>query len=146
MKIVSIEDTAELKLMHHHWIPHVARTSISSEKGKERGQVDLFDLLRESMRQRPDYIILGEVRGKEAYVLFQGMASGHPSMGTMHAEDVKTMIKRLETPPINLSILAPGLLTSKLLAIYINGDLSKSLSGVRMHSSIALMPKEPKAS
>ena len=61
-----------------------------------------FTLLKESFRQRPDYVIVGEIRGKEAYVLFQGMASGHPSFGTMHAEDVKTMVRRLETPPINL--------------------------------------------
>ncbi|NCN38783.1 MAG: type II/IV secretion system ATPase subunit, partial [Candidatus Aenigmarchaeota archaeon] len=68
MKIVSIEDTAELKLLHPHWIPQVARTSVASSKERERGQIDLFDLLRESLRQRPDYIIVGEVRGKEAYV------------------------------------------------------------------------------
>jgi len=63
----------------------------------------LFTLLKESFRQRPDYVIVGEVRGAEAYVLFQGMASGHAGFGTMHAENVNTMIKRLESPPINLS-------------------------------------------
>jgi len=67
------------------------------------GEVTLFNLLKESFRQNPDYVIVGEVRGEEAYVLFQGMASGHPSFGTMHADSVETMIKRLETPPINLS-------------------------------------------
>ncbi|MDI6826129.1 MAG: ATPase, T2SS/T4P/T4SS family [Candidatus Aenigmarchaeota archaeon] len=75
MKIVSIEDTAELRLPHPHWVPHVARVPIATEEGKRKGEIDLFDLLKESMRQRPDYIILGEVRGKEAYVLFQQMAS-----------------------------------------------------------------------
>ncbi len=103
MKIVSIEDTAELKLFHPHWIPHVARTSISTDAGKEMGEVDLFDLLRESMRQRPDYIILGEVRGREAYVLFQQMATGHPSFATIHADSMEKLIDRLTTPPIDLS-------------------------------------------
>ena len=63
-KIVSIEDTAELRLPHPHWIPAVARESITEEGEKERGGVDLFDLLKVSFRQRPDYIIVGEVRGK----------------------------------------------------------------------------------
>ena len=67
------------------------------------GEVDLFDLLKNSFRQNPDYVIVGEVRGKEAFVLFQGMASGHSSISTMHADSVDTVIKRLETPPIELS-------------------------------------------
>jgi flagellar protein FlaI len=60
-------------------------------------------LLRASFRQNPDYVIVGEVRGKEASVLFQGMASGHSSIATIHADSVETVIKRLETPPIELS-------------------------------------------
>jgi flagellar protein FlaI len=60
-------------------------------------------LLRESFRQNPDYVIVGEVRGKEASVLFQGMASGHASLSTLHAESVETVIRRLQTPPIELS-------------------------------------------
>ena len=66
------------------------------------GEVSLFTLLKASFRQRPDYVIVGEIRGQEAFVLFQGAASGHPTMCTMHAEDVETMIRRLETPPISL--------------------------------------------
>ena len=116
LKIVSIEDTAELKLSHPHWIPHVARAPISTEKGKERGQVDLFDLLKESMRQRPDFIILGEVRGKEAYVLFQQMATGHPSLATIHADSMEKLVDRLTTPPINLS---PSLIESLDLIIFL---------------------------
>ena len=63
----------------------------------------MFSLLRASFRQAPDYVIVGEVRGKEASVLFQGMASGHSSISTIHADSVDTLIKRLETPPIELS-------------------------------------------
>ncbi|MFH1358610.1 MAG: type II/IV secretion system ATPase subunit [archaeon] len=99
-RVVSIEDTRELNLSRENWLPSVARMSFGSQK---IGEVDLFSLLKNSFRQNPDYVIVGEVRGKEAFVLFQGMASGHSSVGTIHADSVDTLIKRLETPPIELS-------------------------------------------
>jgi len=99
-RVVSIEDTRELNLPRENWLPSVARGATGAEGV---GEVDLFTLLRASFRQNPDYVIVGEVRGKEAYVLFQGMASGHSSISTMHADSVDTVIKRLETPPIELS-------------------------------------------
>jgi flagellar protein FlaI len=104
-KIVSIEDTRELNLQHENWIPSVSRVGFGVPEigGKRYGEVTLFELLKESFRQNPDYVIVGEVRGKEAYVMFQGMASGHPSMGTIHAGSVEDVIKRLEMPPIELS-------------------------------------------
>jgi len=102
MKIVSIEDTNEIVLPHQHWVSQVARVPVATEHGKARGEIDLFDLLRESLRQRPDYIIVGEVRGKEAYVLFQQMATGHYSLATIHAESMEKLIDRLITPPIEL--------------------------------------------
>jgi flagellar protein FlaI len=105
-KVVSIEDTRELSLPHENWIPGVARTGFS---GTGVGEVTMFELLRESFRQNPDYLIVGEIRGKEAYVMFQAMASGHPSMATMHAGSIDDVIKRLQTHPINLSA---GLLES----------------------------------
>ncbi len=110
-RIVSIEDTRELSLLHENWLPSVARSGVGLADlvGRKYGEVTLFDLLKESFRQNPDYVIVGEVRGKEAYVLFQGMASGHPSFGTMHASSVDTMIRRLITPPISLS---PSLVNS----------------------------------
>ena len=97
LKIVSIEDTPELRLPHSHWVPEVSRTPIAEE-----GKIDMFELLRESLRQRPDYIIVGEVRGKEAYVLFQQMAVGHPGMSTLHADSFQKLVDRLTTPPISL--------------------------------------------
>ncbi|MEE9406260.1 MAG: type II/IV secretion system ATPase subunit [Candidatus Aenigmarchaeota archaeon] len=100
LKVVSIEDTAELRLSLPHWIPHVARSPLS-EKGKV-GEVTLFDLLKSSLRQRPDYLVLGEVRGREAFVLFQQIATGHPAMATMHAASIPQLIDRLITPPISL--------------------------------------------
>lgn len=105
-RVVSIEDTRELNLPRENWLPSVARTSFGEGKV---GEVDLFSLLKNSFRQNPDYVIVGEVRGAEAFVLFQGMASGHSSISTMHADSVNTLIKRLETPPIELS---PSLLNT----------------------------------
>jgi flagellar protein FlaI len=104
-KIVSIEDTRELNIPHENWIPAVSRSGfgVPDITGKSYGEVTLFELLKESFRQNPDYVIVGEVRGKEAYVMFQGMASGHPSIGTIHAGSVEDVIKRLETPPIEIS-------------------------------------------
>lgn len=98
-RVVSIEETREINLPRENWLPAVARPSIGTGKV---GEVDLFSLLKSSFRQNPDYLIVGEVRGKEAFVLFQGMASGHSSLSTMHADSVDTLIRRLQTPPIEL--------------------------------------------
>jgi archaeal flagellar protein FlaI len=99
-RVVSIEDTRELNLPRENWLPSVSR-SATGVGGL--GEIDLYSLLKASFRQNPDYVIVGEVRGKEASVLFQGMASGHSSIATIHADSVETVIKRLETPPIELS-------------------------------------------
>jgi len=99
-RVVSIEDTRELNLPRENWLPSVVRSATGAGNV---GEIDLFTLLKSSVRQNPDYVIVGEVRGEEAYVLFQGMASGHSSISTIHAYSVDTVIQRLETPPINLS-------------------------------------------
>jgi len=101
LKIVSVEDTAELNLPHENWIPSVVRTGFGSEGGGV-GAITLFDLLKAAVRQRPDYIIVGEVRGEEAYTLFQAMATGHLGMSTVHAESVDAVIHRLESEPMNI--------------------------------------------
>lgn len=103
-RVVSIEDTRELNLRHENWLPAVSRAGAgnASITGEKHGEVSLFDLLKESLRQRPDYIIVGEIRGKEAFVLFQGMATGHPSFGTFHAESANSVVKRLMMQPISL--------------------------------------------
>ncbi len=97
---VFVHNTRELNLPRENWLPSVVRSATGAGNV---GEIDLFTLLKSSFRQNPDYVIVGEVRGKEAYVLFQGMASGHSSISTMHADSVDTVIKRLETPPIELS-------------------------------------------
>jgi flagellar protein FlaI len=101
MKIVSVEDTQELNLPHENWIPSVVRTGFGHEERKS-GSITLFDLLKVAVRQRPDYIIVGEVRGEETYTLFQAMATGHLGMSTIHAESVEAVINRLESEPMNI--------------------------------------------
>jgi len=101
MKVVSVEDTQELNLPHENWIPSVVRLGFGHED-RRSGTITLFDLLKAAVRQRPDYIIVGEVRGEEAYTLFQAMATGHLGMSTIHAESVEAVINRLESEPMNI--------------------------------------------
>ncbi len=101
LKIVSVEDTAELNLPHENWIPSVVRTGFEYDE-KGTGAITLFDLLKAAVRQRPDYLIVGEVRGAEAYTLFQAMATGHLGMGTIHGESVSSVIHRLSSEPMNI--------------------------------------------
>jgi len=98
-KIISLEDTRELKLPHPNWIPGVTRDSFTAD---ERGAVDMYDLLKAALRQRPEYLLVGEVRGKEALTLFQAMSTGHTTFSTMHADSVPSAIHRLENPPISV--------------------------------------------
>ena len=97
-KIVTIEDTRELMLPHENWIPGVTRDAFHGEKGA----VDMYDLLRAALRQRPEYIIVGEVRGREALTLFQAMSTGHTTYSTLHADSISSAIHRLENPPIGV--------------------------------------------
>ncbi len=104
MKIVSIEDTPEINLPHENWIQSVTRTGfgLSSKEAGGTADVNLFDLLRAAVRQRPDYIIVGEVRGAEAYTLFQAMSTGHLGFCTVHSDSVDSVIHRLESEPMNI--------------------------------------------
>jgi flagellar protein FlaI len=101
MKIVSVEDTQEINLPHENWIPSVVRSGFKGDE-RQSGTITLFDLLKAAVRQRPDYIIVGEVRGEEAYTLFQAMATGHLGMCTIHAESADAVINRLESEPMNI--------------------------------------------
>lgn len=99
-KIISIEDTHELVLHHLNWIGSVTRESFS--KNTSAREIDMYELLRQALRQRPEYIIVGEIRGKEAMTLFQAMNTGHTTYSTMHADSINTVISRLEGDPINV--------------------------------------------
>ncbi|WP_235019657.1 type II/IV secretion system ATPase subunit [Natrialba sp. INN-245] len=96
-KVLTIEDTRELQLYHDNWLSSVTRES--THEGK---QVTMYDLLRSALRHRPEYIVVGEVRGEEAITLFQAMNTGHTTYSTMHADSVQTVINRLENEPINV--------------------------------------------
>src|SRR5208337_1876120 len=97
-KVVSIEDTREITLYHDNWIASVTREALT-EGGNA---IDMFDLLRAAMRQRPEFIIVGEVRGAEAQTLLQAMNTGHTTFSTMHAGSVDAAIHRLESEPLNV--------------------------------------------
>jgi flagellar protein FlaI len=99
-KIVSIEDTREVELPQRNWIASVTRPSFA-EDGK--GDIDEFDLLEAALRQRPEYIVMGEVRGEEGRTLFQIMSTGHTTLTTFHADSVGEVLKRFTTDPINVS-------------------------------------------
>jgi flagellar protein FlaI len=100
-KVVTIEDTPELRLPIENWVQLVSRPSYAAGESRA-GEITLFDLVRVSLRYRPDIIAVGEVRGEEAYVLFQAIATGHGGVTTIHAEDIDSMIKRLKSPPMNI--------------------------------------------
>ncbi|MCY3411669.1 MAG: type II/IV secretion system ATPase subunit [Candidatus Heimdallarchaeota archaeon] len=103
LKVVSIEDTAEINLAHENWIPSVSREGFgSSEHGEAKGTISMYELLRAAMRQRPDYIVVGEIRGGEAYTLFQAISTGHAGFGTIHGESTAGVISRLESEPMNV--------------------------------------------
>ncbi len=105
MKIVSIEDTRELNLPHENWVPSLTRAGFGAKNlvsGKAPGEIDMFDLLAAALRQRPQYLMVGEVRGAEAFIVFQAMATGKTCYTTFHAESVSAMVHRMENPPISL--------------------------------------------
>ena len=97
-KIVSIEDTPELQVPHPNWLREVTR----GKPGEGNSSVTMFDLLRAALRQRPNIIIIGEIRGEEGAIAFQAMQTGHACMATFHAASVEKMIQRLTGNPINI--------------------------------------------
>jgi len=123
-KVVSIEDTREVNLPHENWIPGATRSGTGDRgpDGKAAGELDMFDLVRAALRQRPNYIIVGEVRGKETYTMFQAMATGHTTYSTMHADSVKSMVNRLENPPINTPRILLSALNNVVIQIQARTD------------------------
>jgi flagellar protein FlaI len=95
-KVLTIEDTAELQVPHKNWIREV----VQSTKAETGGAVTMFDLLRAALRQRPNEIMVGEIRGAEGNIAFQAMQTGHSVMATFHAASVEKLIQRLTGDPI----------------------------------------------
>jgi len=98
-KIVSIEDTPELQVPHDNWLREVAKTPGPDDKG---AAVTMFELLKAALRQRPNYIIVGEIRGTEGSIAFGAMQTGHAVMSTFHASNVEKVIQRLTGDPIKI--------------------------------------------
>lgn len=96
-KVISIEDTAEVQLPHPNWVRELTR-----DTGNKESSVSMFDLLRAALRQRPNYIIVGEIRGVEASIAFQAMQTGHPVLSTFHAASVERVVQRLTGEPIKI--------------------------------------------
>lgn len=96
-KVVTIEDTPELTLPHSNWITEATR-----DTGSEASSVTMFDLLKAALRQRPNYILVGEIRGAEGNIAFQAMQTGHPVISTFHAANMVSLIQRLSNDPINI--------------------------------------------
>ena len=99
MKIITVEEVPEINLPHKNWVRLVTRQSYGAEKINE---ITLFDLVKATLRMRPDYLIVGEIRGEEAYVLFQAVNTGHSGISTMHAESFEAAVNRLMSPPMNI--------------------------------------------
>jgi len=143
-KIVSIEDTAELNLLHPNWTQSITRSGFGGEaalskasgngsgKGGTAGDIELYDLLTAALRQRPEYIVVGEVRGSEAFTLFQAISVGHPCLGTIHAGSMKELISRIESNPMNVPI---GLFSSVDNVIF-NSMVKKGEHYIRRASRI----------
>ncbi len=131
LKIVSVEDTAELNLPHENWIPSIVRSSFRQHKGGT-GAITLFDLLKAAVRQRPDYIIVGEIRGEEAYTLFQALATGHLGLSTIHGESANAVINRLESEPMNI----PRPLLTMIDAIMV--QLRTEIEGIPARRALAV--------
>ena len=142
-KIVSIEDTAELNLMHPNWTQSITRTGFGGEaalskasgngSGKDgAGNIELYDLLTAALRQRPEYIVVGEVRGSEAFTLFQAISVGHPCLGTIHAGSMKELLSRVESNPMNV----PRSLFSSVDNIIFNSMVKKGEHYIRRASRI----------
>jgi flagellar protein FlaI len=115
----SIEDVPELKIPVRGWEPLIARHAYFMDD--KQFEVSLFDLVKVAMRKRPDYIVVGEIRGEEAYVLFQAAATGHGCMCTMHADSIASAIKRLSSPPMNVSPIYIPLMNCAIVLRKIEG-------------------------
>jgi len=123
-KIVTIEDTPELTLPHKNWTREVSKGSGAGEG--EGGDVTMFDLLKSALRQRPNQILVGEIRGVEGAVAFGAMQTGHPVLSTFHAASVEKLIQRLTGNPINI----PKTYVDNLNLVFIQSAVRRPGGGV----------------
>lgn len=98
-KLFSVEDVAEININHDNWFTLISRSGFGL--GGE-GEIGMYDLIKAGVRHRPDYLVVGEIRGSEAYVMFQAMATGHGGLCTMHADSLESAVKRLQQKPMDI--------------------------------------------
>lgn len=98
-RIVTIEDTPELNLPYDQWDSLVTRYTYSDYEGED---IDIYKLAKFALRRRPDYFVIGEIRGEEARVFIHAAGSGHAALATFHADSPESALQRLRSSPINL--------------------------------------------
>jgi flagellar protein FlaI len=102
LKIITVEEVSELNPPHENWVSLTSRKNYAYTTSS-KASIELFDLVKLSLRYRPDYIIVGEVRGEEAFTLFQAIATGHGGLCTLHADSLDNAVKRLTSEPMNIA-------------------------------------------
>lgn len=138
-KVVSIEDTPEVKVPHKNWTTEVTRPASAGSK------VDIFDLVRAALRQRPNLIIVGEIRGEEASMAFQAMQTGHPLAATFHAGSIKAFVNRMTGKPINIPPAFIALLDLIIIQMAVfdkNGRLLRRVMSI--NEMVDYLPKKDK--
>ncbi|MCE9616786.1 MAG: type II/IV secretion system ATPase subunit [Nitrosarchaeum sp.] len=123
-KIFSVEDVAEINIKHENWFSLVARTGFGPSG---EGEIGLYDLIKSGVRHRPDYIVVGEIRGSEAYVMFQAMATGHGGLCTMHADSLESAGKRLQQKPMDIPPSYLSLMNCAIIIRRVKGQDGKSI-------------------
>jgi len=130
-KLFSVEDVAEINLPHDNWFSLISRAGYGSN---DEGEIGLYELIKSGVRHRPDYIIVGEIRGSEAYVMFQAMATGHGGLCTMHADSFESASKRLQQKPMSIP---PAYLSLMNCALVIKRVKEKK-SGISIRRAISI--------
>ncbi len=126
-KIMTAEDTPEVLPPHDNW-----QQLITRDRGESESSVTMYDLLKAGLRSRPNYIIVGEIRGAEGAVAFQAMQTGHPTMATFHASSVAKLIQRFTSDPINVPLqFMPNLNVVLIqMAVYVHGKMLRRVLAV----------------
>jgi len=122
-KIFTVEDVSEINIKHKNWFSLVSRTGFGTG---DEGEIGLYDLIKSGVRHRPDYIVVGEIRGSEAYVMFQAMATGHGGLCTMHADSLESACKRLQQKPMDIPASYMSLMNCAIIIKRVKGQDGKS--------------------
>ncbi|MFW6018426.1 MAG: type II/IV secretion system ATPase subunit [Halapricum sp.] len=137
-KVVTIEDTREIDLPHENWIQSVTRGAVTAEG---QGEVTMYQLLQAALRQRPEYLLVGEIRTEErvALTFFQAMSTGHTSYTTLHADSIETVLSRLQNPPLNV----PAQMVQELDVVAVQEQTFIDDRRVRRVSSVTEIASDP---